>query len=145
MPTSYLPVPPMCGIAVFMKEACYVRGTCCSQKRVLRQLDHSAREASIEIKETTQIPSFVRSLQQTTSSLVSKRVEVCRTFDMGPKTEGLKKVSLQTCFLFWIAATTPHCQIRLQACISSRPVNGCYSQQQIRKLPIFIHYNIQSS
>jgi hypothetical protein len=29
--------------------------------RVLSQLDHSAREASIETKETTQIPSFVRS------------------------------------------------------------------------------------
>jgi hypothetical protein len=58
---------------------------------VLRQLDHSAREASIEIKETTQIPSFVRSLQQTTISLVSKRVEVCRTFGMGPKTGGSEK------------------------------------------------------
>jgi hypothetical protein len=31
------------------------------QKRVLRQLDHSACEASIETKETTQIPSFVYS------------------------------------------------------------------------------------
>src|SRR4051812_44146188 len=42
---------PTCGIAVFMKEACYVRCACCSQKRVLRQ---SARDASIETKETTQ-------------------------------------------------------------------------------------------
>src|SRR4051794_34088690 len=46
-------------MVVFMKEACYVRCTCCSQERVFRQPDYSAREASIETKETTQIPSLV--------------------------------------------------------------------------------------
>ena|ERR1700722_6796209 len=37
-----------CGIAVFTKEACHVRCTCYSQKRMLRQLNHSARETSVE-------------------------------------------------------------------------------------------------
>jgi hypothetical protein len=59
-------------------------------EEVTQATAHSARESSI--------------LQQTTISLVSKRVEVGGPFGMGPKT-GLRKVSLQVCFHFLIAAT----------------------------------------
>jgi hypothetical protein len=80
-------------MAVFMKEACYVRCPCYSLLRALRQLGHSAREASIEIKETTQIPLFVHTFsQQTTISLVSKRVEVVGPFGMSPKTGAQKSI-----------------------------------------------------
>ena len=57
-------------------------------EEVTQETAHSVRESSIETKETTQIPSFV---QQTTISLVSKRVEVVGPFGMSPKT-GLRRV-----------------------------------------------------
>ena len=63
------------------------------QKRVLRQLDHSAREASIETKETTQIPPFVRSYCKQQFRWVSKRVEVVGPFGMSPKTGAPKSIS----------------------------------------------------
>jgi hypothetical protein len=57
-----------------LRGACHVRCTCCSQKRLFRQPDYSAREASIETKRI-HINSITCSLQQTTISLLSKRVE----------------------------------------------------------------------
>jgi hypothetical protein len=87
---------------------------------------------SSPLKETTQIPSFVRSLQQTTISLVSKRVGVCRTFGMGPKTGGSEKYPLQTCFLFWIAAT-----------IAGVAKTGSLSQARLRLGSGFAHLQLR--
>src|SRR5438270_8968261 len=59
-------------------------------ERVLMQLNHSTREASIKTKKPTN-STICTFLQQTTISLASKRVGT------GPKL-GLRKVSLQACF-----------------------------------------------
>ena len=90
---------PTCGMAVFMKEACYVRCTCYSQKSLLRQLHHSAREASIKTKETTQIPSFVRCYSKQQFHWLVNGVEVVGPLGMGPKT-GLEKYLCKFVSLF---------------------------------------------
>jgi hypothetical protein len=75
--------------------------------RALKQLDHSAREASDETKGTKIFYHLYILTAKQQVNVVRERVEVVGLFGMGPKTGAQKSIHASLFPFFWAAATIP--------------------------------------